>query len=103
MGKCLTISRDEQKYRELKELQLGREQTNMNEKIKRSLELDDQNQVMLDRLLKIKNQRGALSKDVSKPRQGIHGQQQLKIKKKEAKRIDLENQRLLSKIMTLVP
>ena len=39
-GQSLTISRDEAKYRELMELAQGREQSTMNEKIKRSVELD---------------------------------------------------------------
>ena len=34
------LSKDEQKYRELMELQRGREQTHITEKIKRSIEIE---------------------------------------------------------------
>ena len=65
--KGFTISKDEQKYRELMELAKGRDMTHFNEKMKRSITIENQNAVLLDRLLKIKNKSSSLSKDKSKP------------------------------------
>lgn len=75
----------------------------MNEKLKRSIEVDKQNQMLLDRLLKIKQEKSTFSKDVCKPSSHANGPPSLQIKKKEAKRIDRENQRLLVKIINQGP
>ena len=60
--------------------------------------------MLLDRLLRIKHKKSALSRDACKPQPHRHfGHNQLIPKKYEARRIDFENQRLLIKIISRGP
>ena len=92
MAKSFVVTKDVPTYNELQELRMSREQTTINNHIRKSIEIDNQNQVLLDRLLSIKHKKSALSRDACKPLPHKHfGHNQHIPKKYEARRIDLEN------------